>query len=64
MVLIKDMKMPESCADCRLKDMYYGECNVSHRKITAFIKDGGKPARCPLTEVEQYGPEGTLYKEK
>lgn len=64
MILIKDMEYPKSCSMCRLKDMYYGECNVSHRKITTFINDGGKPARCPLTEVEPYGPEGTLYKEK
>ena len=63
MVLIKNLEMPESCSMCRLKDMYYGECNVKHKKIKTFIVESGKPSWCPLTEVEVYGPEGTLYKE-
>lgn len=64
MVLIKDLKMPEGCSMCPLKGMYYGECNVTHKKIKTYIVQTGRPAKCPLTEVETYGPEGTLYKEK
>lgn len=63
MVLI-DMEKPKSCSLCRLKDMYYGECNVLHRKNKAFILSSSLPSWCPLHEVEPYGPEGTLYKEK
>ena len=64
MVLIKSMEKPRSCASCRLKDLYYGECNVKHKKIKVHIESGSMPAWCPLTEVIAYGPEGTLYKEK
>ena len=64
MVLIKEMEKPEGCASCRLKDLYYGECNVKHKRIKTFIEEGGLPSWCPLVKVEPYGPEGTLYKEK
>ena len=64
MVLIKDMEKPRSCNMCRLKDSYYGECNVKHKRVKTWIVSGGIPEWCPLVEVEQYGPEGTLYKEK
>lgn len=65
MVLIKDMDMPTCCPECRLKDNYYRECNVKHKKIKAWLEtDERRPEWCPLTEVEAYGPEGTLYKEK
>lgn len=64
MVLIKEMEKPKSCASCSLKDLYYGECNVKHKKNRSMIENGGMPSWCPLTEVEAYGPEGTLYKEK
>lgn len=64
MILIKDMDMPEGCAGCRLKDTYYGECNVTHKRIHTWMdKAHYKPDWCPLTEIEPYGPEGTLYKE-
>lgn len=64
MVLIKDMDMPEGCAACRLKSYQYGECNVTHKRIHTWInRTDDKPEWCPLTEVEPYGPEGTLYKE-
>ena len=56
--------MPEGCAGCRLKDTYYGECNVTHKRIHTWMdKAHYKPDWCPLTEAEPYGPEGTLYKE-
>ena len=65
MVLIKDMHMPKTCADCQLKDYTYGECKVTYRKIRAWSVNGPTRADwCPLVEVEPYGPEGTLYKEK
>lgn len=64
MVLIKTIDMPDTCSDCRLKDMYYGECNVRHKKIKAYVESGSRPAWCPLKEVVTYGPEGTLYKER
>ena len=66
MVLIKDMQMPFSCDRCRLKDARYHECKVAWRRISAYSEDYTmrKPKWCPLVEVETYGPEGTLYKEK
>ena len=65
MILIKNMNKPSGCAVCRLKDNHYGECNVMHRKIGAWMdKAKSIPEWCPLIEVEQYGPEGTLYKER
>lgn len=64
MILIKSMEKPKSCPDCRLKDNYYKECNVTHRKIKSWLDNHEKtPEWCPLVEVTQYGPEGTLYKE-
>ena len=64
MVLIKEMELPDNCNLCKLKDMYYGECNVKHKRIKAYLQQSTRPTWCPLTEVEPYGPEGTLYKEK
>ena len=63
--MIKEMEMPEGCAGCRLKDTYYGECDVTHRKIRTWMNRADyKPDWCPLTEIKPFGPEGTLYKEK
>ena len=64
MVLIKNLDKPKSCAECRLRDMHYTECNVTHKKIYGYIYGQMLPKWCPLTEVEPYGPEDTLYKEK
>ena len=65
MILIKNMEMPKGCACCRLKDNHYGECNVAHKRIHTWMERVDyRPEWCPLTEVEAYGPEGTLYKEK
>ena len=64
MVLIKDMEMPKCCPGCRLKDGYYRECNVKHKKIKAWLETNERrPDWCPLTEVAPYGPDGILYKE-
>lgn len=62
MVLIKDMALPFNCDRCRLRDTSYNECKVMWKRISEYTER--KPAWCPLVEVEQYGPEGTLYKEK
>lgn len=65
MVLIKDMEKPHGCGECRLKDNYYIECNVKHKKIHSWIGSACElPEWCPLVEIESYGPDGTLYKEK
>lgn len=64
MVLIKNMEKPETCDKCRLADYTFLECKVTHRKIGAYVDNEQIPKWCPLTEVESYGPEGTLYKEK
>lgn len=73
MILIKDMQMPESCFDCEIQ---YDSicCSVTG---TLFWRDDDplhydtKPdpskermADCPLIEVEPYGIDGLLYKEK
>lgn len=73
MILIKDMQMPESCFDCEIQ---YDNmcCSVTG---TSFWIDGDplhydtKPdpneermPDCPLVEVEPYGIDGLLYKEK
>jgi len=63
MVLIKSMDLPKGCGECRLKDNYFSECNVTHKKIGSWIfKATEKPHWCPLISVKSYGPEGTLYK--
>lgn len=65
MVLIKGMGKPKCCLDCRLKDVYWEECNVTHKRIAGWLNNYERtPEWCPLVEVETYGPEGTLYKEK
>ena len=65
MVLIKNMNKPAGCGECRLKDNYFKECNVTHKKIHTWIDTAHElPKWCPLIEVEPYGPEGTLYKER
>ena len=64
MVLIKNFMKPNSCANCRLRDMHYSECNVTHKKIASYAHEQELPIWCPLVAVEPYGPEGTLYKEK
>ena len=73
MVLIKDMGMPECCFDCVIQY----DCILCSVTGTSFWRDDdylhydAKPdpseermADCPLTEVEPYGIDGLLYKEK
>ena len=62
MVLIKDMSVPFSCDRCRLKDRRHSECTVKWKKISEY--EERKPKWCPLTDVEPYGPDGILYREK
>lgn len=66
MVLIKDMGMPYSCDRCRLRDAEHSECKVAWKRVGIYGVDytTGRPAWCPLVEVEPYGIDGLLYKEK
>ena len=65
MILIKDMTMPFSCERCRFKDADHKECKVVWKRIPMQIGyEARKPDWCPLTDVEPYGIEGLLYKEK
>lgn len=66
MVLIKDMEMPKNCAHCSLKNYGQGRCLVNGKRLSGLQVNGTapKPAWCPLVEVDQYGPEGLMYKEK
>jgi hypothetical protein len=50
-ILIKGMEMPENCNQCRLKDAYYLECNVMHKRIGTYVSLDQKPAWCPLAEI-------------
>lgn len=49
MILIKEEKMPECCADCPVFDCEYDSCNVIG-KINADIMEE-RPEDCPLVEV-------------
>lgn len=60
-LFIKNMKMPERCADCPLRDFRYGT-RCSNLDKVYFDKDGyprggylDRPGWCPLLEV----PENT-----
>lgn len=66
MILIKDMGMPYSCDRCRLRNIEHSECCVAWKRVGIYGVDytTGRPAWCPLTEVEPYGIDGLLYKEK
>ena len=65
MILIKDMKMPNSCSECRLKDSERGECYVAWKKVSSWRAKYAetRPRWCPLTEVDEFGVTGLLYKE-
>lgn len=49
MIAIKNMKMPNSCAECHIS-----EVDCKHKK-TAFVRysrgDFVRPSDCPLTEI-------------
>ena len=66
MIMIKDMALPWCCDKCRFKNTTHNECVVTWRKVGSYGINFGmrKPKWCPLVEIESYGPEGTLYKEK
>lgn len=56
MVVIEDMEIPDGCSSCRLKDTYYGECNVTHKRIRTWMNRAhAKPEWCPLTDGEERG---------
>ena len=66
MIMIKVMDKPSGCNKCRLKDYDHIECKPARKRLpwTAAMDECAPPEWCPLVEVEPYGPEGTLYKEK
>lgn len=53
-ILIKGMKMPESCWNCPCIDGEYGECNISGKRIRS---DKGRHAECPLIELRNVANE-------
>ena len=74
MILIKDKEMPKSCNECfYVKDCQTFELNTlnmlaskdsSIQISTLLINTFARLPECPLKEVEPYGVEGLLYKEK
>ena len=66
MVLIKEMESPNSCAACSLKDYNTATCSVKRKRIGTYrmTADLPRPEWCPLVEVESYGVDGLLYKER
>ena len=65
MILIKDMGMPESCTQCEFEDEFNLDMHtycVITGSITSY--ENGILKNCPLVEVEPYGIDGLLYKEK
>jgi hypothetical protein len=74
MILIKDMEMPKSCNECfYVKDCQTFELNTlnmlaskdsSIQISTLLINTFARLPECPLIEVEPYGIDGLLYKEK
>ncbi len=60
MILIKNMKMPETCWECKFADTFCLITRMSWQKNPNKCRQPD----CPLVEAEPYGPEGILYKEK
>ena len=56
-VVIRGMKMPETCEDCPLQHSEYLECKITHRITWGWADGGGtrtlSPAEndCPLVEL-------------
>ncbi|HAE24231.1 MAG TPA: hypothetical protein DCG33_02725 [Prevotellaceae bacterium] len=49
-ILIKGMKMPDSCGECPLHDGEYGWCNANTDIVMSFDE---RPRSCPLAEAEE-----------
>lgn len=74
MILIKELSKPEYCDHCYLCQMVciglekYVRCPILKKMgdVNLVVKGAHQPVPddCPIIEVEPYGPEGTLYKEK
>ena len=47
-ILIKGMKMPDSCGECPLHDGEYGWCNANTDIVMSFDE---RPRSCPLVEL-------------
>ena len=57
MVLIKNLEMPESCADCPLSVQLYA------RHITECVLPEGRGDYCPLSEVKVWGEQRNIMVE-
>lgn len=52
-VLIKGMKMPQSCNECVAK--YFDCCYVSPPESNGICPFDGRPKWCPLVEIPPHG---------
>ena len=56
MIGIKDMEMPTTCNECKLRSesllYHYPVCNITRQPIQVDIKTD-KDVFCPLVEVEE-----------
>ena len=50
-VLIKGLKMPETCIDCPCNDGEYGLCNILGQTVCC----DGRRSNCPLVELPDHG---------
>ena len=57
-VLVKGMKMPESCYGCDLANFFTDETPYCRRRMKAVSFSGDRPSWCPLQEVPE--PHGRL----
>ena len=55
-VLVKGMKMPESCLTCNLLDWDGGyRCWVTQVLVGKILRNGERSADCPLIEIPPHG---------
>ena len=54
-ILIKNMKMPESCHDCCLTDGWNCYTSLEYKDNEAYCDSKTKPDWCPLVEVPPHG---------
>ena len=54
-IIIKNMKMPESCCECPCCDSVDLDCRITCDKVPWDIKDERRPVWCPLIEIPPHG---------
>lgn len=53
-IMIKEMKMPDSCYDCRMRtDSYF--CSAMPKEFCGYTDDIKRPDWCPLIELPPHG---------